>query len=147
MILLSYVPFIVLDLYYSQAETSCCHHQIQNTSIKFDLARWLLIKGSTELVVVLFPLLLQFSDRCCETLPLWYASYLILYSFFELAWLIVGTIMFCGYLSPNRHCEIRFDIFMWFDIICGYVRLFALNCIDRKSDLEALTKRLRKNRR
>lgn len=104
MILLSYGPFIVLDLYYSQTETSCSHKPIQHTNIKFDLAHWLLVKGSTELVVVLFPLVVRMGRSCCETLPLWYASYIILYSFFELAWLVVGSIMFCGYLSPNQHC-------------------------------------------
>jgi len=36
---------------------------------------------------------------------------------------------------------------MWFDIICGYLRLFSLNCLDRKDDLVDIMKRLRKNRR
>lgn len=36
---------------------------------------------------------------------------------------------------------------MWFDIIAGYLRLFALNCVDSKEDLMDIMKRLRKNRR
>lgn len=128
-ILLSYVPFIIFDLYYSQTETSCCHEPILNTNIKFDLSKWLFVKGLTELIVIVFPILVYVFEKWCNTLPLWYASYLILFSFFELAWHIIGTIMFVGYLAPNRYCKRRFNLYMWFDIVCGFVRLFCLTCL------------------
>lgn len=82
LLVLSYLPFTLYDLYYSKTESSCSHLLIQNTNIKFTLSFWLFIKGTTGLLVVIFTILVHCFQKRCYTLPLWYASFTILYSIF-----------------------------------------------------------------
>lgn len=103
-ITLAMIPFILLDLYYGYNEHTCSDLMISNTSISFPMRTWLKVSGYTNLLVVLIPILIYLLPTFGITFALINILYTAVWGFFRLAWLVVGAIMFIGFLWPNNHC-------------------------------------------
>lgn len=126
LILLTMVPFIIGDLYFAYKDFSCTHQTIANTKIVFDLSTWLTVSGYTNLAFVLFPILGFFLASCAHSLLMIYIVFVAGYIFFRFAWLVVGAIMFWGYLWPNRFCSNALNTYMWINLIYSFFTLFIL---------------------
>lgn len=126
LILLTMIPFIIGDLYFAYKDFSCTHDLISNTKISFDLSVWLKISGFTNLAFVLFPLMGLFLANCAPALLMIYLVFAALYVFFRFAWLVIGAVMFWGYLWPNRLCSNALHTYMWINLIYSFFTLFIL---------------------
>lgn len=126
LILLTMIPFIIGDLYFAYKDFSCTHQPIVNTKIVFELDTWLKISGYTNLAYVLFPLFGYFLPSCAPALLMVYLIFAALYVFFRFAWLVVGSVMFWGYLWPNRFCSNALNTYMWINLIYSFFTLFIL---------------------
>jgi hypothetical protein len=60
-----------------------------------------------------------------------YVIYFSLWTFFRIAWLIVGAIMFIGYLAPRGLCAFGFSFYMWINLIVSTIQLILLGVIQR----------------
>lgn len=126
LILLTMLPFVAGDLYFAYKDFSCTHQPIANTNIVFGLATWLKVSGYTNLAYVLFPLLSFFLASCAQSLLMLYLVFVAAYIFFRFAWLVVGSIMFWGYLWPQRLCSNALNTYMWINLVYSFFTLFIL---------------------
>lgn len=126
LILLTMIPFIIGDLYFSYKDMSCTHNPITNAKISFNLDTWLKISGYTNLAFVLFPVVSFFLSACAPSLLIIYLILAGLYVFFRFAWLVVGAVMFWGFLWPNRLCSNALNTYMWINLIYSFFTLFIL---------------------
>lgn len=125
-ILLTFIPFIIADLWYGYHEFSCADAKIDNTNIKFPLRTWLKVSGYTNLMLFLLPLMTYLVPTCGASILLVHSIYFFLFIFFRFAWLIVGSIMFFGYLWPHKLCAGGFNTYMWFNLIVGFLQILLL---------------------
>jgi hypothetical protein len=142
-VLLSFVPFIIADLYYAYHEETCGLTKIANTSIFFPIRTWLKVSGYTSLLLLALPLMSFLVPTCGPTMWAVYAIYLTLWAFFRLAWLIVGGIMFIGYLWPNHLCASGFSTYMWINLIVSLIQLIMLGILQREVKAYMDNERLR----
>lgn len=120
LILFTMIPLIVGDIYFGYKDFSCVHLPIENTHIGFNLSIWLKISGWTNLAFVILPIINYF----LASAPRFLTGYLVfglLYALFRFAWLIVGGVMFWGYLWPNRLCAEALNTYVWVDLIYSFV--------------------------
>ena len=128
------LPFIIVNLVYANNNDSqCLTEPILSPPIHLTLKTWLLVDAYTMLAVLIFFLLaaiafcvnsaLGVACSCCAV------TVLILFSIFRFAWLIVGAIMFWGYLNPRETCDSSLSAYMWAMLIieillhsCGFCR-------------------------
>lgn len=131
-VLLSFIPFIIADLYYAYNEETCGLTPIANTSISFPIRTWLKVSGYTSLFLLALPIMSYLIPTCGPTMWAVYAIYLTLWAFFRLAWLIVGGVMFFGYLWPNHLCASGFSTYMWINLIVSLIQLILLGVLQRQ---------------
>jgi hypothetical protein len=131
-ILLTFIPFIIADLYYAYHEGTCVDHKIDNTKISFPLRLWLKVSGYTNLFLFILPLLTYLVPTCGATILLVHSLYFFLFIFFRFAWLVVGAIMFWGYLWPHRFCASGFNSYMWVNLIVGFLQILLLFFFQRE---------------
>ena len=124
-ILLSLLPFIAFDLYYGYHEDTCIDFKIQNTNISFPLRTWLKVSGYTSLSAFILPLLTILLPYGAF-LELVYTLYYMLWLMFRFAWLVVGSIMFFGYLNKEHLCAKGFNTYMWINLIVGFIQVILL---------------------
>lgn len=133
---LAAIPFGVCDLFYSYRDHSCVWIDIANTKIRFPLQVWLRVDGGVLLgmaaLILLFGLILCCNPIGCEGL-FWFHNVLtFIFALFRLAWLIVGSIMFWGYLNKFPLCDSPIRWYMWANLIIGFVLsslYFFLPCL------------------
>ena len=118
------LPFIVCDLVFAGRDNTCV--TTTGTSISFDLAVWLQVDGYCRLAITCLFLLTAIS-ACInvETGTKLFACTMccvILYSFFNLAWLIVGSVLFWGDLNDKGLCNnTEVQGYMYAVLILGYI--------------------------
>lgn len=123
------IPFGFCDLYYAHRDFTCVWASIANTSINFNLRRWLLADGGIILAFTFVILVIGFILCCfpvgCELL--WWIRNVLgfIFALWRLAWLIVGSIMFWGYLWRYNFCGRAVSGFMWANLIFGFVHSFV----------------------
>ena len=143
LILLTMIPFIIGDIWFAYRDHSCAHQPITNTKIAFELDTWLKVSGYTNLVFVLFPVLSFFLTSCASGLLIAYLIFTALYVCFRFAWLVVGSVMYWGYLWPNRPmCSNALNTYMWINLIYSFFILFVL-CYLQQQVFELPNHRLR----
>ena len=118
--------FAIGDLYFAYTDLSCTHAWITNTKLGFGLGTWLKVSGYTNILFLLFPVLSFFLANCSQTLLLVYMVFAALYVFFRFIWLVIGAIMFWGYLSSTHLCSRGLHIYMWINLIYSFFILFFL---------------------
>ena len=98
--------FIIPDLIFANQNSTCVTHDVDGFS--FPLKTWLLVDAYTR--IAMSALILIFAILACVSLknvmhllPCVFL-FIIIYSLFLLAWLIVGSIMFWGKLGPQGAC-------------------------------------------
>lgn len=125
-VLLSFIPFLILDLTLSILPHKCSHTPIITSTLPFPLSTWLLISFLSNLPLVLFPLLLYWLRACANTLVVVAAFYALLWTFFRFAWLVIGAVMFFGFLWPNGKCDRLVELYMWVNLLVGVLQLVIL---------------------
>ena len=113
--------------------------KIQNTSISFNLQTWLLVDGYLMLALCAYLLLAAIgsaiSEGCGACLLVVYMVFSVLYGLFRMAWLIIGAVMFWGYLQPNNMCSGPLNSYMWALLIINFVGV-GLQCCSSRSNKE-----------
>ena len=125
LILLTMIPFIVGDLYFAYRDYSCSHLPIENTHIAIDLGAWLKVSGYTNLAYIILPILSYYLAGVPRLLA-GYLIFAVLYTLFRFAWLIVGSVMFWGYLWKWRMCADSLGTYMWVNLIYGMIMVLIL---------------------
>lgn len=120
LILFTMVPLIIGDLYFAYKDYSCSHLPIENYHIGFDLSTWLKVSGWTNLAFVILPIVSYFLSGVPRLL-IGYLIFAILYVLFRFAWLVVGALMFWGYLWPNRLCADALNTYLWMNLIYSFI--------------------------
>ena len=121
------LPFIVCDLYYAYTDTTCVDLPITNYSISFPLGMWLKVNGYLALTMIVVLILIAVLICCTEKALLLFIGYLFLtfiVSLFNIAWLIVGAVMFWGYLYPNSLCQSSVTGYVFARLILGCISVF-----------------------
>jgi hypothetical protein len=104
---LTYLPFIICDMYIR--DDTCIYSPITNTSIGFSFDTWLVANAFTWLVIIPGIIVIGSISFCCEQSPIWRTivlSCLLFVMTFMFIWLIIGGVMFWGYLYPNHLCSV-----------------------------------------
>lgn len=124
------LPFIVCDLYFAYNDTSTCmNSDILGFSISITLKTWLEVDGWTMFSMVLLMLTAALGSIISAevgvalllcTVCLW-----VIYNVFRFAWLIVGAVMFWGYLSPSATCSEQVNGYMWALLIISLIGVIA----------------------
>lgn len=126
LILLTMIPLIIGDLYFAYKDYSCVHLPIENAHIGFDLSTWLKVSGWTSLAFIFLPIIGYFLASVTRLL-VGYLVFAVLYAFFRFAWLVIGAVMFWGYLWPNRLCADSLNTYMWVNLIYSFI-ICLLTC-------------------
>ena len=132
-ILIFTLPFIVADLYYAYSSDSCLAQSIPDLPT---LGTWLAVSGWISisfilLTIIILTLLLNMNIQVTDNLLINCTR--ILFSMFNLAWMIVGSVIFWKYLGPNDVCSTSLSIYMWVRLIVGLLGIFS-NCCTRNKD-------------
>lgn len=122
------IPFAVGDLYYAHRDFTCVWIPISNAHINFPLRRWLLADGGVLIALLVLLLIFGIVMCCCpigcECLW-WFRNILgFLFAIWRLAWLIVGAVMFWGFLYKKNYCGVAVSRFMWANLIVGFIHSF-----------------------
>lgn len=103
-----FLPFIFYDLYFGINDRVCTTTYISNGKISVTLGGWLLTSGFIYLVLVLLLILASVLICRCELyrveFSIAYTLIIGIIGLFTLCWLIIGAIMFWGYLYPRKFC-------------------------------------------
>lgn len=133
---LAAIPFGVCDLYYSYKDYSCVWIDIANTKLRFPLQTWLRVDGGVLLgmavLILLFGIILCCNPSGGQGLFWCHNVLTFLFALFRLAWLIIGAIMFWGYLNKFPLCDTAIRRYMWANLIVGFVLsvlYFFLPCL------------------
>lgn len=118
--------FAVADLYFAYNDYSCTNAWITNTKLGFGLGTWLKISGYTNLIFLLFPIIGFFLGSLGRTLMMVYMVFAALYVFFRFIWLVIGAIMFWGYLSATGMCSSGLHTYMWINLLYSFFVLLAM---------------------
>jgi hypothetical protein len=126
LILLTMIPLIIGDLYFAYKDFSCVHIPIENAHIGFTLSTWLKVSGWTSLAFIALPIINYFLSNITRLL-IGYLVFAILYALFRFAWLVIGAVMFWGFLWPNRFCADALNTYMWVNLIYSFI-ICLLTC-------------------
>jgi hypothetical protein len=116
------LPFIVCDLYYAYNDQTCMHVPISNSSINFTLDTWLKVQAYTSIGMLSFLMFIAIFVCCSEKAIVLLVVYLyitVVISLFSIAWLIIGAVMFWGYLYPNHFCSSSVSGYIFARLILG----------------------------
>jgi hypothetical protein len=93
---------------------------------------WLKVSGYTNLLLYVLPLLRYLIPACGPTILLVSSIYFFLWVFFRFAWLVVGSVMFFGYLWPHHLCAKGFNSYMWVNLIVSFLQVILLFFLQRE---------------
>lgn len=120
------LPFIVCDLYFGYQQNFCTLIPANDAGISITLSTWLLVYGYFALTMLLL-FLMACARVCCNLeaahLLIWYALLDQLASLFRFCWMIVGAIMFWGYLYPKNLCNDSTGGYMYTRLVLGFVSI------------------------
>ena len=119
------LPFIILSFVFANGNSECLTEEITEFNVSLDLQTWLRVQASMRLVLAL-ALVPAIIGSCCADgagAVLGYCGLLfqVLFGFFNVAWLIVGAIMFWGDLYQAGTCDSDLTIYMFANLILGFV--------------------------
>ena len=127
------LPFGIIDFYYAHRDYSCVWAPIARYSIPFPLRTWLQVDGGVLLgmaaLILLIGMVLCACPIGCEGLFWLHSALGYLFALFRLAWLIIGAIMFWGYLYKYHLCASSVSTYMWINLIVGFVHAFFYFCV------------------
>ena len=128
------LPWIVLDFYFAHGDSECLTQEITQFDIPFDLQTWLHVQAITMLIYTLALIPALIVSCCCPAAPCGVAlgacgmCYMFLFGLFNLAWQIVGALMFWGDLyQTDGTCNSDLTVYMWVNLILGFVSLSRTN--------------------
>lgn len=127
-LLLIAFPFIVCDFYYANKDYSCAWIDIRpHYSINFPLKTWLRTDGAMMItfiiIMIIIAVIICVSPDCQWLYPV-HAIVGGILAVFRFAWLIVGAVLFWGYLTKNGGlCASNIRGYMFANLILGFLLL------------------------
>lgn len=124
------LAFIVPNLIYAYEGTECVTF-VPDEGISFNLATWLEVDAYMRISIV--SLLLIVAIVSCMSLEagagmlLCSFCIILIYSLFQVAWLIVGSVLFWGQLNPTGICYGPVQTYLYALLIISYISL-CCNC-------------------
>lgn len=118
--------FVIGDLYFAYYDTTCTTSWVVKANVGFGLGTWLKVSGFTSLLFILFPIASCFLMYCIPPLLIVYMVFAAMYVFFRLIWLVIGGIIYWGYLWGSGTCAPQLSLYMWINLIYGFFVLFHL---------------------
>jgi hypothetical protein len=118
--------FVIGDLYFAHNDHTCTNVWISNTNLGMRLGTWLKISGWTNFLFILFPIASICLAYCAPFLLIVYMVFATMYALFRFVWLVIGGIMFWGYLWGTGYCSTGISLYMWINLIYGFFILFYL---------------------
>ena len=129
-LLILQTPFIVCDFVFAN-RTECLHDSVPKVSLT--LYEWLIVDGSIRAGVCAIYLLLlchallteQDSSKSAKI------SAFIMFGFTVIlfCWLVVGSVIFWGYLEKEKTCDANVTGYMWAILILGYFSIISYTLI------------------
>ena len=123
---LTMLIFAIADLWFAYNDFSCTTSWIVNAKLGFGLGTWLKVSGYTNIIFLLFPLIGFFLGSLGRTLMMVYMVFAAFYVFFRFIWLVIGAIMFWGYLAGTGACSQALSTYMWINLIYSLFVLLAM---------------------
>ena len=122
------LPFIICDLYFAYNDSSPCLTEDLH-AVSFTLKTWLEVDAYVKIVsLVLIIILLVLAITKSDAVGAFGGCFMIyscLISLFNLAWFIVGAIIFWGQLNPNGTCHSSLNSYMWALLILNAIGIFC----------------------
>ncbi len=124
------LSFIVPSLVYAYEGTTCVNTLVDG--ISFTLSTWLQVDAYMRIGVV--GILLIAAIASCISLNLGVKMFvcviclILFYSLFQLAWMIVGSVLFWGKLNPIGVCSGGVQAYMYALLIISYIAI-CCNCL------------------
>lgn len=136
------LPFIIVDMVYASAGDACSTMPVPN--ISFPLKTWLEVDGALKLALIGLLLIVAIIScinlECALRMFACTAIFLVIYSIFNLAWLIVGAVMYWGYLNNQPGCmETPVGSYMYAVLIMGFLGVCGNCCFTYKSKKQELS--------
>ena len=130
--LLTSIFFIIGDLYFGYYDHTCTHSWVPQVKLGISLGTWLRVSGWTSLLFLIIPSVAMCLGRLGGG-PLLrvYQVFAGLYSLFRLIWLILGSLIFWGYLSGTGACSNALNTYMWITLLFGWI-LLLLSCYSQQ---------------
>ncbi len=119
-----YFPLLVCDMYFGYQQNFCTLIPANDVGINLTLRTWLLVSAYVSLSMgTLFVLVLikVLYDLESVGLLIWYALLSYLVSLFNFCWLIVGAVMFWGYLYPKNLCDDSTGTYTYVRLVLGFI--------------------------
>ena len=119
------LPFIVCDLVFASSSDGCVNQV--GTNIELTLGTWLQVDGYCRVGFLVLLLLIPIIRYCWDyesgrNLINYAICCFLIYSIFNLAWLIVGSILFWGDLFQRESCQgTQTEEYMFAVLIIGYI--------------------------
>ena len=120
------IPIILLNFYFiTHDDSPCLHQEIVKFDIDITLKTWLAIQAYVFLgIVALYTVSIIITkvsgnssnarefEKCAD----WF---IIPVCLFNIAWTIVGALMYWGDLSKRHSCHTFLNIYMWINLLLG----------------------------
>jgi hypothetical protein len=128
------LPFIVTDLYYAYSSDSCLIYTIPNLP---NLQTWLFIDGFFSIIgivvtIIVIACFLQL-NIAINNENVTIICMKIIFSFLNLLWMIIGSVIFWKYLEPIHSCSSSLSIYMWIRLMFGLLSVFTI-CFIKKNE-------------
>ena len=122
---LTMLIFAIADLWFAYNDYSCTL-LIPNLKLGFGLGTWLKVSGYTNLIFLLVPIIGFFLGSLGRPLMIAYMVFALFYTFFRFVWVVIGAIIFWGYLSNPPLCTSSLHTYMWINLIYSIFVLLAM---------------------
>ena len=126
------LPFIICDFIFAN-QPGCAHDHIPGL---FHLATWLRVDAWSRIIIVglfvLVAILNVVKKDLAAKLLTCTMNLLMVYTVFQLIWLILGAIIFWGHLHKHHAWDGGINAYMWIVLILGFISLI-LHCWSRKN--------------
>ena len=120
---------------FANGDSACLTQEITKYSIDLTLKTWLLVQAYVMIGIAAVLLLAAIVACVAPTVGAVIAGFgfclLILYSLFNIAWTIVGAVMFWGELDPAGTCKTGLTVYMWIILILGCLSILSCLCSGR----------------
>lgn len=131
LLLFTSIIFTVADLYFGYNDFSCTNSWVTQAKLGFGLGTWLRVSGYTSLLFLVIPIFANCLGRLGGPLITAYQIFAGLYSIFRFIWLVLGSIIFWGYLSGTGACSNALNTYMWINLLFSWLLLF-LSCYSQQ---------------
>lgn len=129
--LLTAIIFTIGDLYFAYNDYTCTFSWITQTKLGINLGTWLKVSGFTSLLFMVIPIIGLCLGRLGSGLMRIYQIFAGLYALFRFIWLILGSIIFWGYLSGTGACSHSLNTYMWINLIYSW-GLLLISCYNQQ---------------